>query len=412
MVGKVEVKEGYKKTEVGIIPEDWELIKLGDFIEYTKGYAFKSSNYTKNGIRVIRVSDTDYDSVKDSEEIYIDNRDYKKYEKWSLSENDIILSTVGSKPPMYDSMVGKAIRVDLKNACSLLNQNAVRILSKNKKFASQLLIYYNLKTKRYMTHIEKIFRGNANQASITLVELFEFEIPIPREDNEQKSISAALSDTDNFIHSLEKLIGKKKKIKQGTMQQLLTGKKRLPGYSGDWEVKKLGELYDISAGGDLDINNYSDFMTEKYKYPIYSNGITNKGIYGYSPYSTHIGNSVTVTARGTIGNANYREENYCAIGRLLVLKSKFLIENYMISELINECLEFTHESTGVPQLTSPQISKYDVYLPIDYNEQIAIAKILSDMDSEIKSLQQKLEKYKTIKQGMMQELLTGRIRLI
>ena len=127
MVDERKIPEGYRVTEVGVIPEDWEVFKLGDIIDYTKGFAFKSSDYRKSGVRIIRVSDTDYDQIKDADEIYIDKSLSHKFKKWKLTEDDIILSTVGSKPPMYDSMVGKAIKVSLRHEGALLNQNAVKI---------------------------------------------------------------------------------------------------------------------------------------------------------------------------------------------------------------------------------------------------------------------------------------------
>jgi type I restriction enzyme S subunit len=266
-----------------------------------------------------------------------------------------------------------------------------------------------------------IFRGNqlafeycqgTKQQSYTGRIVKKLPIVYPLEIIEQEAIATALTDIDNLIQSLEKLIDKKRQIKQGAMQQLLTGVKRLPGFCGEWAAKRIGDLFEIYAGGDLDVENYSGFVTDKHRYPIYSNGLVNKGIYGFSACYDHLGNSITVTARGTIGHADYRSQAFCAIGRLLVLKPRVELDNSMISETINACLEFAIESTGVPQLTAPQIAKYDIYIPNDYHEQRAIAQVLSSMDSEIESLEHKLEKLKAIKQGMMQELLTGRIRLI
>ena len=126
-----KIREGYKSSELGIIPNDWEVTELVNVINYIKGYAFKSSKYTQSGIRIIRVSDTDYDSIKDSDAIYIDINSSNNFTKWKLEEYDVIISTVGSKPPMYDSMVGKAIIVNAKHTGSLLNQNAVKINSNN-----------------------------------------------------------------------------------------------------------------------------------------------------------------------------------------------------------------------------------------------------------------------------------------
>jgi type I restriction enzyme S subunit len=232
--------------------------------------------------------------------------------------------------------------------------------------------------------------------------------PIP----EQQAIATALSDIDGLINSLQKLIDKKKKIKQGAMQELLTGKRRLEGFSGEWEVKTIGELFALCAGGDLNKEIFNTFKTEKHKYEVYANALAKKGLYGYTTLSKYPSNSITVTARGSIGFAFYRNQPYDAIGRLLVLIPKYKINCFFVSEYINNRVKFAIESTGVPQLTAPQIAKYELKIPPTIEEQTAIANILSGMDSEIEALERKLNKYKDIKQGMMQELLTGRIRLL
>ncbi|MGA6829218.1 restriction endonuclease subunit S [Nitrospira sp. NS4] len=121
---------------------------------------------------------------------------------------------------------------------------------------------------------------------------------------------------------------------------------------------------------------------------------------------------MTVTARGDVGHAVYRTIPFCAIGRLLVLSSTYPCDLRFVTEFINQSVDFALESTGVPQLTAPQISKYTVALPPTKTEQEAIAAILSDMDAEIAALEAKLAKARLLKQGMMQELLTGRIRLV
>ena len=219
--------KGYKQTEVGVIPEDWELYSLGEITEYIKGFAFKASDFQTHGVRVIRVSDTTFDLIKDDNEIFIDEKKAPFFRKWSMREGDLIISTVGSKPPMYDSMVGKATFVDVKNRNSLLNQNAVIIRSKNWSREAQIFLHNHLKQPRYIDHIEKIFRGNANQASITLKDLFEFLIPMPKDSEEQRAIATVLSDMDAAISALETRRAKTQAIKQGMMQELLTGRTRL-----------------------------------------------------------------------------------------------------------------------------------------------------------------------------------------
>ena len=249
------------------------------------------------------------------------------------------------------------------------------------------------------------------QIYINTGDVINLDISFPSSKSEQAAIAEALSDADALISRLEQLIAKKRNIKQGAMQELLTGKKRLPGFSGEWEVKKLGEIFSISAGGDLIKKSFSQVRDDKHHYPIYSNSLADKGLYGFSELYRYDGDRITVTARGTIGVANSRDHRFDAIGRVLVLNPICELSCFFVSEYLNNRVTFSIESTGVPQLTAPQISKYEIGFP-NNGEQIAIAQILSDMDAEIEQLEQKLDKYRMIKQGMMQELLTGKTRLI
>ena len=426
----VKIPEGYKQTEVGIIPKDWEVFNFGSLINYIKGCPFKSADYQHTGVRIIRVSDTSFTEIKDNNPIYISDGKAKTYKPWKLQKDDLIISTVGSKPPMYDSLVGKVIKVTSKHDGSLLNQNALRVRAKSDTNGIQSLLLGHFRTERYIDFIERIYRGNANQASITLQSLFEFKIPLPNSKKEQTAIATALSDVDNLIQSLEKLIAKKEAIKTGTMQQLLTGKTRLPEFATrddgspkgfkqtelgqipeDWKMFKFNENFVIFAGGDAPRDSLSKIKTESNPYPIFANAIQNKGLYGYTSYKRAKPDSITITARGYLGHAEYRDEYFFPIVRLLVLEPIGSLNPKYTTFAINSLVEFSIESTGVPQLTAPQVGKYSVIAPMDKNEQAAIATILADMDTEIQALQQRLEKTKDIKQGMMQQLLTGKVRL-
>lgn len=219
--------KGFKQTELGWIPEDWEVFEFGSLINYIKGCPFKSADYQHTGVRIIRVSDTSFTDIKDNNPIYISDGKAKLYKPWKLQKGDLIISTVGSKPPMYDSLVGKAIKVTSKHDGSLLNQNALRVRAKSDTDGIQSLLLSHFRTERYIDFIEKIYRGNANQASITLQSLFEFKVPLPNSKKEQTAIATTLSDMDAEIQTLQQRLEKTKDIKQGMMQQLLTGKVRL-----------------------------------------------------------------------------------------------------------------------------------------------------------------------------------------
>lgn len=405
MVEEKKIPEGYRKSEIGIIPDKWECVDLGETVEYIKGYAFKSKEYTKSGARIIRVSDTTFNSIKDENAVYINSDDSYKYSNWKLKEDDIIISTVGSKPPMYDSLVGKAIRINEKYAGSLLNQNAVLFRSKSK---NQKLIYANLRTDKYIKHIEKIFRGNANQASITLNELFEFKFAVPKDPIEQKAIATALSDIDDLISSLEKLINKKKLIKQGAKQELLTGKKRLDGFSGDWEFRCIGDLAEINTGS----KNTEDKVDDgKYPFFVRSQKMEKINTFAYDEeaiLTAGDGVGVGKVFHYINGKFNVHQRVY-KISNFKGVYPKFFFE-YFKENFYNEVMKYTAKSS-VDSVRRDMIDKMLIPVP-NVEEQKQISQILSDMDEEIKKIEIKLDKYNNIKRGMMEELLTGKRRLV
>lgn len=425
----MEVRKGYKQTEVGMIPEDWEVFPIRSIITYTKGYPFKSKEYSETGIRIIRVSDTNADSIKEDGKIYIDPKFTNLYKQWVLEEYDLIVTTVGSKPPMYDSIVGKPILVNRKNHGSLLNQNAVSLRSKSRNVNNQFIIYFNLKQKRYLNHIEEIFRGNANQASITLEDLFKFKIPLPSAFAEQEAIATVLSDTDTLISSLETLLSKKRQIKLGTMQELLTGKRRLPGFTGEWETKRLEEIGIVNKGkgikkteiqsdglpciryGEIythhnevvkEFNSYITEITAKESYRLSYGDIL---FAGSGETSEEIGKCVAFT----------KYEMAYAGGDIIILSpinqdSNFLGYYLNHSSIVRQ-KSIMGQGDAIVHIYPNAIKMIQLHLP-SKAEQAAIASVLSDMDSEIEVLEKKISKYKEIKQGMMQKLLTGEIRLV
>ena len=179
----------------------------------------------------------------------------------------------------------------------------------------------------------------------------------------------------------------------------------------EWEVKRLGDCFEISAGRDLERDFYSSTKTSKCCYPIFSNSLENKGLYGYTSQPRHKGNSITITGRGTLGHAEYRTEDYDAIIRLLVLSPKIEISCKLISDYINYTTPFIYESTGVPQLTAPQIKSTKLLLP-PYKEQQGIVEVLQLWDTAIEKQLELIEKLKLRKRALMQQLLTGKKRLL
>lgn len=171
---------------------------------------------------------------------------------------------------------------------------------------------------------------------------------------------------------------------------------------------KIKDVFDLSAGGDVDRNHFSTYKTSEHRYPIFSNSLENHGLYGYTSNPRYCANSVTITGRGSVGHAEYRQEAFDAIIRLLVLEPKDnRVYPRFVADFINNCVGFPLESTGVPQLTAPQIMNIELELP-QYVEQKEIADLLTDVNSLIAMLEKQLAKKKAIKRGAMQELLTGK----
>lgn len=178
----------------------------------------------------------------------------------------------------------------------------------------------------------------------------------------------------------------------------------------EWEVKQLVECFEISAGRDLIKECFSETPTADCLFPIFSNSLENKGLYGYTSKPRHKAGCVTITGRGALGVAEYREEDFDAIVRLLVLSPKVEIGGKFVSEYINYRKPFFFESTGVPQLTAPQISKTLIPVP-PVEEQRKIAEILGVWDKAIELQARLIDKLELRKRALMQRLLSGRHRL-
>lgn len=179
----------------------------------------------------------------------------------------------------------------------------------------------------------------------------------------------------------------------------------------DWEVFQFSDHFLIYAGGDVPKDSLSQIQSEEYPYPIYANAIQNKGLYGFTNRKRANPDSVTITARGYLGHAEYRETPFFPIVRLLVLEPNGSLDARYTTYAINDRVNFSIESTGVPQLTAPQVGKYAVAAPTTLREQRAIATALSDVDALLDGLDRLIAKKRDLKQAAMQQLLTGKTRL-
>ncbi len=185
-------------------------------------------------------------------------------------------------------------------------------------------------------------------------------------------------------------------------------KLRFKGYNEEWKQNKLGNLFEIKAGGDIDNKKLSKNKNEQYKYPVYANALQNNGLYGYSDIYKISGETITVTGRGDVGHAIARKENYYPIVRLLILKPIVKQDVDFWANAINNTRIFV-ESTGVPQLTAPQLAKIKIYYP-SLPEQEKIAAFLTLIDKKIEKQKELVELLKKYKRGLLSQIFSQKLR--
>ena len=390
----------FKNTEIGKIPEDWEVrtinsfcsVKTGPFgsmlhaEDYVaKGTPIVTTEHFKNGILPL--------VGKDIPQVGIE--DLKRISSYTLTKDDIVFSRVGS--------VDINALVTVRQKGWLFSGRVLRV--RPFKQTDSLYLHYGLLKHSVRSDIVSRAVG-LTMASINTKILGETELSLPPL-NEQHRIASALTSIDNLISSLGKLIEKKKNIKQGAMQQLLTGKTRLKGFNEPWVEKKLGEVCSVKRGVRVVKRN----LTTDGLYPVYQN--TNIPL-GYSNQYNVEANTPFVIIGGSAGQVGICRERYWAADDCAFFACHDIYKEYLYYVLLLNQRNILHNvRTGtIPRLDRTFLSGMLVYISSNIAEQQAIATILTKMDDEITALEAKKAKYEAIKQGMMQQLLTGKIRLI
>ena len=401
MVDERKVPEGYKVTEVGILPGDWSCNSLRDFIYISSGESPSKFRFSNLGIPYFKVEQLNNTSKYQRETPYRILSD--KY----VPKGSIIFPKRGAAIFLN--------KIRILNQNSYMDTNLMTLTVNSDQLYNEFL-FYLLDSKGLWRIADTTSVPQINNKHILPI-IFQ-NPPLP----EQKAIAEALSDTDNLIQSVEKLIDKKKKIKQGAMQQLLTGKKRLPGFSGDWEYQKVESFGEIVTGGTppTGIKIYWNGnipwvtptdITSKKNIDATERMITD---FGLSKLRKLPKNSVLITCIASIGkNAIIKNDGACnqQINAIIPNNNYDSVFLYYLFEISKSYLMSNAGITATNIISKKDFALLEFLVP-KLNEQKAIAQVLSDMDAEIEALEEKLEKVKTIKQGMMQELLTGRIRLI
>lgn len=410
----------FKDTEIGKIPEEWEVrtinsfcsVKTGPFgsmlhaEDYVaKGTPIVTTEHFKNGILPL--------VGKDIPQIGIE--DLKRMSSYTLTKDDIVFSRVGS--------VDINALVTVRQKGWLFSGRVLRV--RPFKQTDSLYLHYGLLKHSVRSDIVSRAVG-LTMASINTKILGETELSLPPL-NEQRRIASALTSIDNLIASLGKLIEKKKNIKQGAMQQLLTGKTRLKGFTEPWVEKKLGDVAVNYTGLTYSPMNVKSYGTLVLRSSNIQKGILvfndnvfvdmdipsraiakkndllicvrngSKALIGKSAVITDYADGMAFGAFMTILHANDIQQGFL----------NYLWQADYIQQQVKDNMGAT-----INQITNADIEQFKIVVPHSLKEQQAIATILTKMDNEITALEAKRAKYEAIKQGMMQQLLTGKIRLI
>lgn len=409
------IQEGYKQTEIGVIPNDWEVKTLGEIGNFKNGIN-KSAEDFGFGHPFANLMDVfGKTSIKSNKNFGLINSNEAERKLYNLLEGDVLFIRSSVKP----SGVGLTSLIEKNFDETVFSGFIIRFRDNG---------YLTNGFKKHCFYEEK-FRNNiigsstvSANTNINQDSLKKILLAYPPTLAEQTAIATALSDADGLITGLEKLLAKKRNIKQGAMQQLLQPK-------DGWEVKKLGECllknpdYGINAAAVEYNDNLPTYLritdiSENGKY-LTTNKASVDNILSNSYYLEE-GDIVFARTGASVGKTYLYNKNDGALvfaGFLIRVKAnpEMLDYNYLFfltqTKSYWDWVKANSMRSGQPGLNSNEFKSFEIPFP-PKEEQTRIATILSDMDAELSVLEQKLEKYKKIKLGMMQELLTGKTRLV
>jgi type I restriction enzyme S subunit len=407
----IDVPVGYKQTDVGVIPEDWEVKSIYQLSRPVRGGSPRPAGSPKyfNGSFIPWLTVAALTNISSSQIEVIETASF-------LTEEGSLHSRILNKGTLIIANSGATLGVAkiLGMKCCANDGIAALLDIPRNVNPFYLTHYFNTKTN----HLRDVIATGNGQPNLNTELIGNIEIPLPPTLKEQTAIATALSDVDALLNQLDKLIAKKRDIKQATMQQLLTGKKRLAGFSGEWEVKKLGDVADFING-----RAYGLFEWESQGTPVIRlQNLTGRGIdYYYStlklPEKQYCENGdLLFMWSATFGPVIWKGEK--AIYHYHIWKveckkgeAERLFLFYILSELTERLKNSSSSGGTMLHVTKEKMESIQISIP-SIEEQNAIATLLTDMDTEITQLQQRRHKTHALKQGMMQQLLTGKIRLI
>lgn len=398
----VQVPKGYKQTEVGVIPEDWHQSTVGAEFEIKNNLRLPLSS----SVRKSMAGDFPYYGPTGVQG-YIN--EFRVEGEFALIGEDGDHFLKWNERPMTQMVRGKFN----------VNNHAHIVLGVKNETQWFYYYFYNRDITSFLT------RQGANRYKLTKKTLLDLPCAIPESKKEQQAIADALSDADALIESLEQLIAKKRQIKQGAMQELLTGQRRLPGFSGEWKVNRLGDLTQMCSGGTPS-SSIPDFYNGQIPWVSISD-MTSAGKYIASTEKKLTNEGFESCAAkmfpsGTVLYAMYASLGECSIANVPLCTSQAILGIqpgekidgeylYYYLQFIKNSVKNMGQQGTQANLNKGMVGDFLLKTP-SISEQKSIVEVLHEMDKEISNLELRFSKSQKIKQSMMQELLTGRIRLI
>ena len=416
----MDIPQGYKQTELGIIPEDWEIVRLGDIGNFSKGAGISREDVQTGNIPAIRYGEiyTTHNYCIQIFYSYIDTV-VAQHAKM-LSYGDILFACSGETK----EDIGKSVAY--VNDIIAYAGGDIIVLSPDQSCYDSRFMGYATNAAYVVSQKSAKGQGDA-VVHISKDSLAEIMLYVPQNKDEQQAIAEALSDIDGLIATLDKKIAKKRLIKQGAMQQLLTGKKRLPGFSDPWVEKRLGDMGHLMNGYTFKSETYN--LAGEFKIITIANvqsgylmiNACNRIIelpVDIQPHQMLKKGDILISMTGNVGRTCVVNQTKCLLNQRVGkfdIDKDFISSQFLFELLTNEHFEnaMIDAGQGAAQanIGKNDIENYKCYVPRNKAEQKAIATILNDMDKEIDDLEAQRDKYRLLKSGMMQKLLTGQIRL-
>lgn len=420
----MELKPGYKMTEVGVIPEDWETKTLLELAEGKKelfddGDWIEAEHITTKGVRLIQTGNIGIGKfIEKDERKYIYEASFVSLRCKELKQGDLLICRLAEP-------AGRSCVLEDIGEGKVVTSVDVTIFRPPSEMADRSFLTQVFSTSEWFKSVNDRSGGTTHKR-ISRGALGRLKVQIPPL-LEQRAIAKSLLDVDALLATLDQVIAKKRDLKQATMQRLLTGKTRLPGFTGEWRIRRLGEEATFHKGKGLPKSHITPFGSEPCihygelftQYPeiikeVFSS-TDKQGAYFRSIANDVLMPTSDVTPRGLAKASCIQMDGVILGGDILVIRTDpsrvygpFL--SYVIRREEAQVLRLV-TGTTVFHLYGADMKKFLFQLP-SIDEQRAIACVLSDMDAELSALEARREKTRQLKQAMMQELLTGRTRLV